>query len=139
MYQKDFTFLDKMNIQSDVLVINQCDEEKIEEIQYKGYHVKMISTKERGLSRSRNMALKNAMGDICLIADDDVVYYDGLQEKIKKAFNECRNADIISFSAKRIMKDETTNETFNGNSIKKRNLFTGGSMYSMLWYVGVCR
>ena len=130
MHQKDFSFLEKMNIQTDVLVINQCDEVKIEEIQFRGHHVKMIYTKERGLSRSRNMALKNATGDICVIADDDVCYYDDLEKNIQDAFNECKDADIISFSAKRILKDGMTQETFRKKNVVKRNLFTVGKVTS---------
>ena len=128
MHQKDFAFLDKMNIQADVLVIYQCDEEKEEEIQYKGYRVRMISTKERGLSKSRNMALKNATGDICLIADDDVVYYDGLQEKIQKAFQEIKDADIITFCAKHVNEEgEDVKKVYEIKNTKRTKLTAGKS------------
>ena len=41
------------------------------------------TTRERGLSRNRNNALRLATADICLIADDDVTYtHDGLMAVI---------------------------------------------------------
>ena len=56
MHQKDFSVAEQMNIQSRALMINQCDTEGMDETEINGYPVRMISTAERGLSRSRNMA-----------------------------------------------------------------------------------
>jgi len=36
--------------------------------------VKILPVKGKGLTKSRNIALKNATGEICIIADDDVSY-----------------------------------------------------------------
>lgn len=102
MHQKDASIIQKTNIQSDVLVINQCDEDKIEEFDFLNQegevcHARMIYTTERGLSKSRNMAIRNAKGDICLICDDDEVLDLDYPEKILSAFNENIFADIITF------------------------------------------
>ena len=35
MYQKDYSLLDRMNIQTDAIVVNQCNENSIEEFEYK--------------------------------------------------------------------------------------------------------
>ncbi len=43
MHQKDYSLLDKMNIQSEAIVINQCDENSFEDIEYKGKNVRFIS------------------------------------------------------------------------------------------------
>lgn len=97
MHQNNFDVVDSTKIQSDVLVINQCDKKGyVEEIREYG-KIRFISTTERGLSKSRNMALKNALGDYCLICDDDEILYDGYSEKIIKAFEENEDADIICF------------------------------------------
>lgn len=58
----------------------------------------MISSKERGLSRSRNVALENATGDICVIADDDITYEDRYQEIIQEAYQKHPSMDIIVFA-----------------------------------------
>ena len=57
MHQKDYSLLDKMNIQTDAIVINQCDEYRFEEFEYKGKKIKWYSMKERGIGLSRNTAL----------------------------------------------------------------------------------
>ena len=98
MYQKDLSLAKQCKPETDVLIINQCDEESYCEEIYNGHKIRMISTTERGLSKSRNTALKNAQGDICVFCDDDVVYNDGYKEEILKAFNETPDADIIAFN-----------------------------------------
>ena len=56
MHQEDMSIIEKSRITGDVLIINQTDEEK--EVSGKTKHgtARMICTRERGLSRSRNMA-----------------------------------------------------------------------------------
>lgn len=76
MNQIDMRIAEQCNANTDILVINQCNFDGYDEKYYNGYKIRMISTTERGLSKSRNMAIKNAMGDICIFCDDDVVYRD---------------------------------------------------------------
>ncbi len=102
MHQKNFDIVEKCNIKSDAVIINQCDEEKIETKKYDFGTVRMIYTKTRGLSKSRNMALENAKGDICIICDDDVVYYDNYVSITETAFSNNKNADLIVFNIKSI-------------------------------------
>ena len=102
MHQKDVSLIERSNVQTDVVVINQCDEDKIEEFDFlnkKGgiCHAKFISTTERGLSRSRNMAIRNAESDICLICDDDENFETNYETDILNAFKNNKNADIIIF------------------------------------------
>ena len=99
MHQTDHSLIEKMNIQTDAVIINQCDRNEYEEFSYNGHAIRFISTTQRGLSRSRNMALSYADGDICLIADDDIRYVDGYEEAVKKAFEEQPKADIMAFNA----------------------------------------
>ena len=88
MNQKNFDIVEKCNIKSDAIIINQCNEEKIEIKKYSFGVVKMIYSKTRGLSKSRNLALENAKGDICILCDDDIVYYDNYVSIIENAFYE---------------------------------------------------
>ena len=64
-----------------VLVINQT--QKGQELTSNLNHVKIINTYTKGLSVSRNLALKHATGDICLLADDDIKYVDGFSDMVR--------------------------------------------------------
>ena len=96
MFQKDRSLIDKMNVCSDAVVVNQCDKNRVEIFIKNGYRVLWIDTTERGLSKSRNMAIANATADICVIADDDMVYRSDYVSTITSAFSRI-NADIIGF------------------------------------------
>lgn len=76
MFQDGKDIVQKSNIQSDVLVINQCDEDSTQSFHFinnqgKTCLARVINTTERGLSKSRNKAISNAHGELCLICDDD--------------------------------------------------------------------
>ena len=64
MYQEDMGIAVRARVQSDLLIINQCNKNGIDEVTDGVHHIRMISSTERGLSKSRNMALENACGDI---------------------------------------------------------------------------
>ena len=53
-----------MNLTTDILIVNQCDENKYEERVVNGRKQRMIYTTQRGLSQSRNELLNNMEGDI---------------------------------------------------------------------------
>jgi len=73
MHQDNFDIENKTKINSDLLIINQCDKDDYVEMTVDGHLWRMISTTERGLSKSRNMALENAKGDIFLCLDSDEI------------------------------------------------------------------
>ena len=102
MHQKDFSIAYRSKIDSDLLIINQCDENRYDEIEVNGHTWRMISTTERGASRSRNMALDNARGDICLLADDDEELTDGYADHIMRAYETLPDATAIAFNLNRI-------------------------------------
>lgn len=97
MSQSDLSLFEKTGVTTDGLIINQCDENAFQKREECGRQYKMISTTERGLSRSRNMALENAQGDYCLLCDDDELLYEGYEEKIVDAYKKYPDADIICF------------------------------------------
>lgn len=88
----------KMNIQSDAIVINQ-NENWVEkkEIFFENKRITYICTKEKGLSRSRNLALKYATKEIVIIADDDVIYEEGYTKLIEQEYQKNKKADAIAF------------------------------------------
>ncbi len=94
MFLKDNSFFKEMNCTENILIVNQTNENS----NYEKDNIRIISTKERGLSNSRNMLLKNSSGDICIIGDDDLMYLDGYANIILNAYKEHPDADIITFS-----------------------------------------
>ena len=102
MNQCGLGLIEKSNIHSDCLIINQCDRDEVKSEEREYGTVRMISTCERGLSRSRNMALKNSNADICVLCDDDIVFHEGYEYIIKNAFGEIPEADVLVFNIKSI-------------------------------------
>lgn len=97
MHQKDYSIFNNSNIRTNALMINQCDKSDVQEIQQNGNLFRIISTTDRGLSKSRNLAVENAQGKFCLICDDDEIFVDDLELKIKEAYIRNPQADIIIF------------------------------------------
>ena len=97
MNQKDESLIEQSKITSDVLLINQCSQDKIYDLQKGGQQIHRIDTTERGLSRSRNMAIEHATGDICLLCDDDEIFLPNYEKKIISAFSRLPDADLIAF------------------------------------------
>lgn len=101
MNKIDFSIVERSNIQTDAIIVNQCDKNCVEEISLTNQDeaiikVKMICTTERGLSKSRNMAIKNGTGDICVLCDEDEVLENGYEKTILQAY-QTHNADVILF------------------------------------------
>ena len=71
--------------------------------------VRVINVNETGLSKSRNLAIKNASKKICLIADDDLIYFSNFDIGIIAAFNQNSDVSIITFNHQR----ETLNKPQN--------------------------
>lgn len=98
MFQTDHSLLDRMNIQSDAIVINQCDRNEIEIFEYKGHCIKWYSLAERGVGLSRNTALQRADADVLLFADDDVTYYDGYADIVVDFFKKNKDISLATFN-----------------------------------------
>lgn len=98
MHQHDHSLLDTMNIQTDAIVVNQCNFNSVEQFEYNGHSVLWISMNARGVGLSRNTALMNATGDILLFADDDVRYKDGYASIVEKFFLAKKNCDFAAFN-----------------------------------------
>ena len=98
MHQNDYDLLKRINLQSNAVVINQCDCNSQQVFMFGDYRVKWINTTERGISKSRNMAIQNACSDYCLFVDDDEILANDYASIIKHAF-EAYNCDIIRFMA----------------------------------------
>lgn len=97
MGRTEFSFLENMQMQESCLVVNQKCAEDESAYSFAGGEAKILSTKEKGLSRSRNKLLQNATGDICIITDDDVEYLSDYVKTIEEAYELLPQADIIVF------------------------------------------
>ena len=155
MNQTDRSLLERMNIKSDVLVGNQCDENKVDHFEWNNCQCCYLSFAERGVGLNRNNALMRANGDICLFADDDMRYSDDYVEVVKEAFAAHPDADGIIFNLQMVgntiasRKNEkskrvrwynalsygTARLAVKTDSIKRENIafhrcFGGGTMFS---------
>jgi len=97
MNQNDISIVEKSLLTGNVLIINQCQENQTLEIWREHQRIRMISTTERGLSNSRNMAIHASDGDICLLCDDDEVFNSDYEKVILQSFQRLPDADIIAF------------------------------------------
>lgn len=107
MHQADHSIVERTGVQTNCVVVNQCDNDRVEDYTFvnkKGEtcHVCFVNTTERGLSRSRNMAIAHAPSDaICLVCDDDEVLADDYVALISGAYEQFPEADVMTFQMNR--------------------------------------
>ncbi len=77
-----------------LLIVNQSEDKKL---QTHHPQIRIVNSPEKGLSKSRNTALQHARGEICVFTDDDVVFLDGFEQKIRKAFAHFPQSSFIRF------------------------------------------
>ncbi len=98
MHQTDHSLPEKMNLRSDAIIGNQCDRNEIERFEYNGHRITYLSFAERGVGLNRNNALMRADGELCLFADDDMVYCDDYVQTVTAAFDAHPEADVLIFN-----------------------------------------
>lgn len=94
------TLAERMKLETDAIIINQCDCVGYQQYLHEGRLIRCFSMTERGVGLSRNTALMHADKELCLFSDEDIVFYPGYEETVKKAFACNRDADIITFNFK---------------------------------------
>ncbi|BCA85006.1 hypothetical protein EsVE80_05290 [Enterococcus saigonensis] len=102
-----YSLLEKQNIKTSAIIANQTNKFSKENIFFKENSVQIFNFSERGVGLNRNNSLFRSDKEICIIADDDVIYYDNYAEVIKKAFEQNKEADVIIFNL-----DEVKNSRF---------------------------
>ncbi len=100
MNQTNFDFLETMFLFSDyhkytILIVNQTSENKL--LISDNEQIKVLNVFEKGLSKSRNLALANATKPLVIFTDDDVVFQQKFRKKIIKAFNSKSAHDGFRF------------------------------------------
>lgn len=121
MFQNNMEFVHEMGCQTDTLVVNQASNDCFDEEEYEGHMIRMLTVKDRGLSNSRNTLLKNTKGSIAILGDDDLIYLDDYLEKIRKAYRDHPDADIIAFSFTQSLTQNTRRQF---KTARKLNMFT---------------
>lgn len=144
-----------MNLKNNAILINQHNQFFYRNYQVNDIQVNEYGFNERGVGLSRNSALMRSTADICLMADDDMVYVDDYLEKIERAYKKYPQADMIVFNVRihenneiteRVRKEGKVNYlnslkygtvtfTFKREKILKKNiffslLFGGGAKFS---------
>lgn len=113
----------EMNLQSDSIVVNQCDceVETVCEKEIDGQCVTIINSPKRGLSVSRNTALDYAQNryDLVVFTDDDIRFQDNYVEEIMTAYKDTAK-DLIVFNVRRA--NGSLNKKL-GNTINQITLF----------------
>lgn len=100
MNQINFDFLEAMFLFSDFkdfsfLIINQTSDDK--QLISNFDNVKVVNSFNKGLSKSRNLAIELATKALLILTDDDVVFQPGFELHVLKAFNTDDSHDGFRF------------------------------------------
>lgn len=100
MNRNNFGFLEKMfpkhNLSDlNILIINQTTKSKL--LMSDSKNIRVYNVFDKGLSKSRNMAIKYSNSRIGLLADDDIEYLPDVLDTVSEAYKKYPNAALISF------------------------------------------
>lgn len=87
-----------MHLETDAIIINQCDTNAYQEYDYRGHKICCYSFNERGVGLSRNNGLLRATADIILFSDEDIRYNEGYSKMVLDAFEKHPDADMLMFN-----------------------------------------
>ena len=111
--KKPLELIEDMQIDSDAILVSQGMPFGYEELEHHGHRIQYFSMQERGVGLNRNTSLLRADGDICLFADEDIVYEKGYADMVMKAFATYPEADMLVFNVQAAAGRETYhNDTF---------------------------
>lgn len=116
MNQHDYSLLDKMHIDSNVIVANQTNFDSVDRFLYKNREVTYLNFNERGVGLNRNNALMRATDEFVLFADDDEILVEGYESIVLDAFLNMPEADVLILNIENLVEG-------NSESVKKVNWF----------------
>lgn len=96
--QCDESLPEKMNIQTDAVIGNQCDKDGLYKFEHNGHIIQYVNSTLRGVGINRNHVLMRAQSDICVLADDDMVFLPDYEATVRMWFDKLPNADILIFN-----------------------------------------
>lgn len=91
------TLLRMASVTGSAVLVNQAQPTETVRVISENPHWIVVETPERGLSRSRNRALRESRADYCLLADDDELFNPDYEARVLRAFQENADADILAF------------------------------------------
>lgn len=97
MNQQGGELIEKSRITGSAVVVNQCGREGYAEYLTETGIARVFDSSQRGLTKSRNLAIEKAQADICMLSDDDEVFLPDYEERIRSAYRELPQADVIIF------------------------------------------
>ena len=102
MHQTGSEKFASMNLQTDAVLANQADRDEkfVEEIN--GHKVTMVTTKTRGTSKNRNIAIENSTDEYIMFSDDDLRFYDNYEELVLSEFESHPEAEAIKFNIRQV-------------------------------------
>lgn len=89
--------VEDLGITGSAVIINQGDLTAVSSIKTPFGSATMYSVTDRGLTKSRNMAIDKATADICMLSDDDERFCENYRQRICRAYNMLPQADVIIF------------------------------------------
>ncbi len=89
---------EKMNIQTDAVIGNQCERDAAEDFECGGRKIRYLCSSTRGVGINRNLILMQANAEFCVFADDDMTFLDGYEKTVSDWFSRIPDADMIVFN-----------------------------------------
>lgn len=93
----DYRYIDSLNITGNCIIVNQCNRTMEWCVEKNNRYIYYIETTERGLSKSRNMAIRHAQSDVWILCDNDVEYVSGYEQMILDQYEKHPECDGIVF------------------------------------------
>lgn len=114
--QNEDDLFKSMNINIDATIWNQSSFQSIFQSN-KTPDQKIISDTQRGIGLSRNKLILNSKADICVLADDDMIFKDNFEFIVQEQFLKHPDADVLLFN----LGAEGTSEFSNTTKINRLN------------------
>ncbi len=96
--QNSVELLQKMKVNCDAVLVNQCDQNADETVNFEHCNIKVLHRNERGVGKSRNLALQHSSKDILLFSDEDIEYAPGYEENVLNEFKKHPEAELLLFN-----------------------------------------
>lgn len=109
-----------MRLQADSIIVNQGRKNRFESFLHDGHRIECWHMEKKGVGLSRNTAILQADGDICLFADEDIVYRQGAAETVLRVFAQHPEADMLLFNV-RVQEARRTYWTENAHRVRLYN------------------
>lgn len=90
--------LSGLNVKSSFVIGNQSDKDDMKKIHFCENDGLVVSRNEKGVGHNRNITLKYATSDICILSDDDMKFFDNYVEIVESVFSKLKNADVVVFN-----------------------------------------